>query len=120
MTDYDSVQWRLIPVRLPTEIGGGWFRRQVAIEFVDAPNLETFEPPDASSLQPTTPIVLLIQSSPNTYRLIMDSRHPDSGDDLAYLSLVVQRLRKAAGRFLIDGHEDHPLLRLVRPPEDIP
>lgn len=119
MTDFEHVKVRLIPLPAAVDIGGGWVRRRVALEFSRPPDLDRFEPPEPGSLRPTTPIVLVRPESPTVYQLTMDSRDPVSGDDIAYLSLVVQRLAMTTrASVVIDGYERHPLLYVARSPQE--
>jgi hypothetical protein len=101
---------RLIPFPPERDLGNGWYRREWHVRGGD---LVTFEPPSAGSLNVGAVIVTIVPVG-DDLTLRLDTSRSDEPHDLAYASLVLQRLvRGNRDGCEIDGHRRNRILNLA-------
>ena len=114
MTDFSKyAPVRLIPFPEPVSLPGGWFRRSWVIR-VERFEPAAFLPPPAGGLD-IGQLIVVVAPAADAWSLSIDSMRRDDPHDLAYASLVIQRIigseRETA---TVDGHLRHPMLNVAR------
>jgi hypothetical protein len=111
---YGTIPVRLIGWPVATPAGNGWWRHVWQVEH-EATRCELLEalpppPPDALAL-----VVGLCPSGDRRLRLeVLSHGTRLISPEVGYVSLVMQALRDRLGPLRIDGHLDHPIVRMAR------
>lgn len=104
---------RLIPFPEPVALANGWFRRSWSVQVALFDPTE-FLPPPVGGLDIAQLIVSVVPGS-GGWLIRIDSKRRDDPHDLAYASLVLQRVVGAERETAtIDGHRRHPMLNIAR------
>lgn len=111
---YESLQIRAIPFPRAEEYGGGWWR--VAWEVETTPQVVPRNlrlPTPIGEMDDLTLVVAVLTRDIGRITVQVLSRHEKLlGEEVAYVSLVMQSLRDLYQEIAIDGYSDHPILHM--------
>jgi hypothetical protein len=113
---YASLTVRLIPWPVPAPAGDGWWRHSWNVEHGTEPmQVLPSLPPPPKDLRELA--LLLSVTQPQRGRLRVEVLSPHEtlvSPEVGYISLLMQALESSVGPLVIDGHRDHPILRMSK------
>lgn len=113
---YDSAQVRVVPFPEAEACGDGWWRVAWRVEVTpwELPR-DLHLPPPSRELGDLTLVVAVLPRQPGQITVEALSRHEKLiGEEVAYISLVMQAIRALYQEITIDGYENHPILRMAK------
>lgn len=112
---YDSSKIRLVPFPEAQDCGDGWWCSAWEVETSPrelAPGLRLPRP--FRELEGLTLVVAVWPREPGRIAVEAFSRHKAIiGEEVAYISLIMQSIRALYEEITIDGYSDHPILRMA-------
>ncbi|SRR5579883_1849716 len=113
---YDSVQVRGIPFPNAESCGDGWWRSVWKIETQPRELLKNLHlPPPSLEIGDVALIIAVVLTEPGQITVEVLSQHEKLiGEEVAYISLVMQTIRSSYQEITIDGHVDHPILHMAK------
>jgi len=111
---YDPSQIRVVPFPQAEEYGDGWWRSAWEVETTPRELSRGWRLPHPSrELADIAPIVTVSSYEPGRVLVEALSRHDKlNGEDVAYISLVMQTIRASYQDIIVDGYSDHPILHM--------
>lgn len=114
--NYDVSKIQVVPFPEAQDRGDGWWSVvwRVATEPADPPRgLSTPNP--FPRLAGATCVVTVVALEPGNISIELLTRHRQLiGEEVAFVSLLLQRIARLFDRVTIDGHVDHPILSMAR------
>lgn len=119
MTEYADLPIRQIPLPQAQQVGESAWRTTWKASYTPAEVPIPPMPPVPQPLAPIANVIALIADKPGQLRVeVLSDIEVARREELAYLSLVFQRLDAALPDLRIEGYENHPVLRLTDPRAD--
>lgn len=113
---YDPSRIRVVSFPRVEEYGDGWWRSAWEVETTPRELPRSWRLPRPSrELADMSLIVAVLSYEPGRMMVEALSRHDKlSGEEVAYISLVMQTIRASYQDIMIDGYSDHPILGMAR------
>jgi hypothetical protein len=113
---YDSVQVRVVPFPAAEAWGDGWWRVTWEVETTPGELPRAMHlPPPSRELDDLTLVVAVLPREPGQITVEVLSRHEKLiGEEIAYISLVMQAIRALYQEITVDGYHDHPILHMAK------
>src|SRR5579885_2862006 len=112
---YDPSQIRVVPSPEAEACDSGWWRTTWKIETLPQEVIGDLHlPPPSHELGDLSLIVGVVLAAPGHITVEVLSRHEKLiGEEIAYVSLVMQAIRALYQEIIVDGYTDHPILRVA-------
>ena len=113
---YESLHIRVVPFPEAEDCGDGWWRSEWHVETTPRKLPGDLRlPRPLRELEGLTFVVAAWPRKPGRITVEAFSRHKALiGEEVAYISLIMQAIRDLYQEITIDGYSDHPILRMCK------